>query len=81
MPSSTLTAKGQTTIPKEVREHLQLEPGDQLDFVIEQDGRVVLRPATVDLLSLAGQLLPGRRGRVSDEEMKRVIRTRAARGQ
>ena len=56
MPTSTLTSKGQTTIPKQVREHLRIESGDRLDFVIEPDGRVTLRPATADLRQLDGLL-------------------------
>ena len=42
MPSSTLTRKGQTTIPKQVRDHLKLQSGDQLDFLIREDGTVVI---------------------------------------
>ena len=56
MPSSTLTSKGQTTIPKEVREHLKLHTGDQLDFLIREDGTVVLRPATLHDRELRGIL-------------------------
>ena len=52
----TLTSKGQTTIPKPIRDHLGLQAGDQLDFVIEPDGRVTLRPATSDVMDLAGLL-------------------------
>ena len=35
--STKLTSKGQVTIPKAVREHLGLRPGDEIEFV-EQDG-------------------------------------------
>ncbi len=41
-----LTSKSQTTVPKKVREALDLEPGDALVYEIE-DGRVVLRKAPV----------------------------------
>jgi AbrB family looped-hinge helix DNA binding protein len=34
MPISTLTSKGQTTVPKEVREALDLEPGDKLTWEV-----------------------------------------------
>jgi AbrB family looped-hinge helix DNA binding protein len=34
MPISTLTTKGQTTVPKEVRDALALEPGDKLSYVV-----------------------------------------------
>ena len=56
MPASTLTSKGQTTIPKDVRNHLKLRTGDQIDFVIEPDGSVVIRPATVQVRELKGIL-------------------------
>ena len=56
MPASTLTGKGQTTIPKDVRNHLKLRTGDQIDFVIEPDGSVVIRPATVHVRELKGIL-------------------------
>ena len=56
MSISTLTSKGQTTIPKQVREHLKIGPGDKLDFVIESEGRVVIRPAKLDVRELKGLL-------------------------
>jgi AbrB family looped-hinge helix DNA binding protein len=56
MAVATLTSKGQTTIPKEIRDLLGLAPGDKLDFVVETDGRVVLRPATRDVRELRGML-------------------------
>jgi antitoxin PrlF len=46
---AALTAKGQATIPKAVREHLGLKPGDRVKFFFRPDGAVVLlpkRPAT-----------------------------------
>lgn len=40
---STVTVKGQVTIPKEVRDFLHIYPNDKVDFVIE-GGRAVLVP-------------------------------------
>jgi len=40
---STLTSKGQITLPVELRRRWDLKPGDQLDFSLQEDGRVVLR--------------------------------------
>jgi AbrB family looped-hinge helix DNA binding protein len=40
---STLTSKGQITLPIELRRRWQLQPGDCIDFCLEDDGRVVLR--------------------------------------
>ncbi|KQV52919.1 AbrB family transcriptional regulator [Pelomonas sp. Root1217] len=56
MADATLTAKGQTTIPKEIRERLGLEPGDKLTFTTLSDGTVVMRAKTRRLLDLAGSL-------------------------
>ena len=78
MTVATLTSKGQTTIPKKVREHLKLNPGDKLDFVIESEGRVVMRPAKLDVRELKG-LLKRRDGKIlSIEEMNAAIASGAA---
>ena len=41
---SAITTKGQATIPKAVREHLRLKPGDHVKFFVHPDGSVVLLP-------------------------------------
>jgi AbrB family looped-hinge helix DNA binding protein len=43
-PSSTISSKGQVTVPIEVRHRLGLKVGDRVEFVFEGD-RTVLRPA------------------------------------
>ncbi len=40
---TTLTVKGQVTIPKQIRDELGLEPGHQLDFAVNEAGEVVLQ--------------------------------------
>lgn len=76
MTISLVTSKGQTTIPRKIREHLHLKPGDKIDFVIEDNGRVVLEPATLDVKELEGILYrPGKKA-ISTEEMKTAIRER-----
>ena len=52
---SSITSKGQTTIPKRVREHLRLRPGDRVKFFIHPDGSVVLLPR-VPVKGLRGML-------------------------
>jgi antitoxin PrlF len=42
--SSTISSKGQITIPQEIRRRLGLEPGDRVEFVMEE-GRTIVRPA------------------------------------
>ena len=41
---SSITTKGQATIPKPIREHLGLQPGDRVKFFMHPDGTVVLLP-------------------------------------
>lgn len=40
--STTLTSKGQVTIPKRIRDELQLLPGTAVEFSVNRDGEVVL---------------------------------------
>jgi antitoxin PrlF len=37
MPHSTITSKGQTTIPGKIRKALRIKPGDRLEYVVEGD--------------------------------------------
>ncbi|RMH37306.1 MAG: AbrB/MazE/SpoVT family DNA-binding domain-containing protein [Nitrospirae bacterium] len=78
MPTATLTKKGQTTIPKAVRDYLHLRPGDRMEFILEENGRVVLVPAALDVRALKG-ILPPPKKPVTIEKMKKVIRKRGAR--
>lgn len=54
---STLTRKGQTTVPKEVRELLRLSPRQKIAFVVEE-GKVTLEPATTSIKDLLALLPP-----------------------
>ncbi len=42
---STITIKGQVTVPKPIRDALGLVPGSQVDFALDDQGRVVLQRA------------------------------------
>jgi len=57
---STITSKGQVTIPVEVRKYLGLSAGDRISFVIDRSGNVVLRvpkyPTVASLAGAAGKL-------------------------
>ena len=78
MPASTISSKGQVTIPKEIRDALRVDSGDRVLFVIRADGVVELRPETVDLLDLVGVLEPSDDKRATVEQMKAAVRSRAA---
>lgn len=41
---SAITVKGQATIPKTIRDRLNLKPGDRVKFFLHPDGTVVLLP-------------------------------------
>jgi AbrB family looped-hinge helix DNA binding protein len=56
MPDSTLTSKGQITIPKVVREALHLEAGDKVYFDLREDGTVLLVARNEPVESLFGLL-------------------------
>jgi AbrB family looped-hinge helix DNA binding protein len=47
--ATTLTTKGQVTIPKHIRDALQLEPGSAVDFTVNREGEVVLQRAKGEL--------------------------------
>ena len=44
--STSLTSKGQVTIPKHIRDALHLAPGSAVDFAVNATGQVELHPAT-----------------------------------
>jgi antitoxin PrlF len=68
----TLTSKGQTTIPKAVREHLGVKPGDKVKCVLLPDGQVFLLPRK-SVAEVSGMLRrPGQRA-VSVEDMNEGI--------
>ena len=50
---ATITSKGQTTVPKPVRDHLGLKPGDKVRFFIAPDGAVTMLPV-LPISSLRG---------------------------
>jgi len=73
---SAITAKGQTTIPKPIREHLGLKPGDRIKFFIHPNGSVVLLPK-IPVSALRGMLKSGKPP-VTIEEMAEAVAAGAA---
>ena len=72
MPISTLTSKGQITIPKEVRDRLNVVAGDRVEFIETGQGVFTLVAATRDVRQLKG-LIPRPSKPVSLEDMNRAI--------
>jgi AbrB family looped-hinge helix DNA binding protein len=76
---SSITIKGQATIPKAIRDHLRLKPGDRVKFFIHPNGSVVLLPK-LPVSSLRGILRRPRRKPVTIEEMREAVVSGAAEG-
>jgi antitoxin PrlF len=53
---STLTSKGQTTIPKAIRDSLRMKTGDRMTFTLMPDGVVLMRVKNKRVADLAGLL-------------------------
>jgi len=76
MLESTITRKGQTTIPKEVRDFLGLKPNDSIFYLIEDD-KVILKPLHGDILELRGSINP-RKTPEDFKQVRKVVRKRLA---
>ena len=77
MTTATVTSKGQITIPANVRQALQVEPGDRVEFVEVEPGRFEVVAATHSVKELKG--LFGKSSKsVSIEDMNRAIASRGS---
>jgi antitoxin PrlF len=74
---SAITIKGQATIPKAIREHLALKPGDRVKFFVHPDGSVVLLPKLA-AAALRGVVKSRRRRPVTIEEITNAAAEGAA---
>lgn len=72
---STISAKGQTTIPEALRKELALEPGHRLMWELVH-GKLIATP-TGDLMSLAG-LLKSDKPYVPKDEMRKLMQEKRA---
>ena len=77
MTTATITSKGQITIPAKVRQALQVEAGDRVEFVEVQPGRFEIIAATASVKSLKGAFGQPAKA-VSIDEMNQAIAARAA---
>ena len=70
--TATVTAKGQVTLPVEVRRRLGLKPGSKLEFIVIDDGRLEAIPISETVSSLKG-MVPRPRKALSLSDMDRAI--------
>jgi len=73
MPVSTVTSKGQITIPKKVRDRLRLRAGDKLDFRVEEDGTLRVYPIARKVSEVFGLLADRARKPYSAAETRRKL--------
>jgi antitoxin PrlF len=69
MLESTITAKGQTTVPADIRALAHAGPGTRLVWSIMPDGTIIVRAKTKSILDMAGMLKAPKRKRVGVEAM------------
>jgi AbrB family looped-hinge helix DNA binding protein len=66
---STITTKGQTTVPRQVREQLGAGPGTRLVWHVMPGGGLIVRAKTHSVLDLAGSLKSPKKKPVAVEDM------------
>ena len=76
MAQATLTTKGQVTIPKAVREQLDLKAGDRIDFIVNDSGEAVIRRLSRSTEEVQGMLAHRARTPVTVEQMDEAVRLR-----
>ena len=70
---ATITSKGQLTLPKEIRDQLGLVVGNKLDFIIEADGSLRVRPLRRGAADLFGLLHDPDRAASTVEQMNEAV--------
>ena len=70
MSLATITSKGQTTIPKEIRDALCLQSQDQIQFTLISDGTVIMRAKKRSIIDMYGLLHDAERKPLSIDDMK-----------
>lgn len=68
----TMTTKGQTTVPAEVRELLNLKPGDKISYLVDGD-TVVIKAKNRRAVDLIGILHDPTRAPIGPEQMDEAI--------
>lgn len=72
---STITSKGQVTIPKNVRDSLHLFSGDKVEFIRNESNEIIIKPLTKKSADVAGMLSKYRKDHpVAIEEMDKCVK-------
>ncbi|WP_319519497.1 type II toxin-antitoxin system PrlF family antitoxin [uncultured Martelella sp.] len=68
----TMTSKGQTTVPAEIRVMLNLSPGDRIRYVV-RDGEIIMKAKNKKAIDLKGRFHDPDRETITSEDMKDII--------
>ena len=79
MNVSTITSKGQTTIPIDIQKQLNVKPGDKIQYFIEPDGKVSLLPKSLSISDVAGILSKPKRAKTLEEMDQGIAKATAER--
>ena len=74
MARATLTSKGQITIPKDIRDSLQLQVGDKVEFTVTSSNEALIKPVTRRVDEVFGRLHRSDRKPISIEKMDEGIK-------
>ncbi|CAN5228813.1 hypothetical protein BH09PSE6_BH09PSE6_03340 [soil metagenome] len=69
MAESTITAKGQTTIPAEIRDQAGATAGSRIVWTVTSSGTIIARVKNQSLLDLAGIIKPPKGKRIEIDDM------------
>ncbi|PKY10170.1 hypothetical protein B1757_10620 [Acidithiobacillus marinus] len=75
--TSSMTSKGQITIPKTIRDRLHLDQGDKVEFIFNENNEVLIKPITRKVADVAGRLSTYKKdAAISTEAMHDAIKKR-----
>ena len=78
MPIAVLTPKGQMTIPKEVREALNLKPSEKVIIVVEGN-HAIIKPLRGNILDIGGSVkIPDKEKPINFHKVREEIKKRVA---
>ena len=75
---ATMTSRGQVTLPKPIRDKLNLRPGDKIEFMIVEDGSLLVTPCTAPVTRLKG-MVPRPETPLSLEDIDKTVAQAVAR--
>jgi AbrB family looped-hinge helix DNA binding protein len=74
MTQATITSKGQVTIPKIIRDILNLHSGDKIDFIVKENGETILKPISQKVDDVFGILSKKNNKPIKVDEMNDILR-------